>query len=105
MDGRCVSGTRGNSSFQIGLRLERIQKTRALLIGNLDGFPVEKVGGFFALDFAHEAAAGVGAGIDGQMPADELARKSADTGQIATESREQFGRTDCRRGWHPEDEG
>ena len=29
------------------------------MVGDFDGFPVEEVGGFFALDFAHEAAAGM----------------------------------------------
>jgi hypothetical protein len=37
------------------------------LVGDFDGFPVEEVTGFFALDFAHEAAAGVGAGVRWRM--------------------------------------
>ena len=37
------------------------------MVRDFDGFPVEEIGGFFALDFAHEAAAGVGAGIGGWL--------------------------------------
>jgi hypothetical protein len=71
--------------------LEQIEEAGAFLVGDFDGFPVEEVGGFFALDFAHEAAAGVGAGIGGT---DQSARKSA----AADEKRPQelFGRTDSR---------
>src|SRR5258708_31771551 len=50
-----------------GSRLKGVQETGALLIGDFDGFPVEEIGGFFALDFAHEAASGVGAGIGGRF--------------------------------------
>ena len=49
------------------LWLERIEEAGALLVGDFDGFPIEEVGGFFALDFAHEAAAGMGAGIFGRF--------------------------------------
>src|SRR5207245_8268152 len=45
------------------LRLKRIQKPRALLVGHFDGFPVEEVSGFLALDFPHQAAPGVRARI------------------------------------------
>ena len=37
------------------------------MVGDFDGFPIEKITGFFALDFAHEPAAGVSAGISGRF--------------------------------------
>src|SRR5438093_8116172 len=48
-------------------RLERVEQTRAFLIWHLNRFPIEKVRRFLALDFAHEAAAGVGARIGGGL--------------------------------------
>ena len=33
------------------------------MVGDLDGFPIEEVGRFFALDFPHETAAGMGTRI------------------------------------------
>ena len=43
--------------------MERIEEARAFLVGHFDRLPVEEVRRFFALDFPHEAAAGMGAGI------------------------------------------
>ena len=37
------------------------------MVGNFDGFPIQEVGGFFALDLAHESAAGVGSGVGGRF--------------------------------------
>ena len=49
--------TRGYSCLSpSGSGLEGIQEAGAFLVGNFDGFPVEEVAGFFALDFAHERA-------------------------------------------------
>ena len=50
--------------MRMHLGLERVEQSSPFLIWNLNCLPIEEVGGFFALDFAHEAAAGVGAGVD-----------------------------------------
>src|SRR5207249_11530769 len=57
----------GYDGLGLGSGLEGVQEAGALLVGDFDGFPVQEIGGFFALDFAHETAAGVGAGIGGRF--------------------------------------
>ena len=80
----------GYDGLGLGSGLEGVQEAGALLVGDFDGFPVEEVGGFFALDFAHETAPGMSARIGGGLGhgffEPERLPKSVDVGQGKTKA-------------------
>lgn len=47
--------------------MEGVEEAESFLVGEFDGFPVEEIGSFLALDFPHDTAAGVGAGVTGRV--------------------------------------